>query len=130
LFRWQWKDASTKAMTDTPQDRTEPAREVVDGFGGKLLCYYFAFGDTDGIAICEFPDNASVAAFSLKASSSGAFARFETTPLLTAEEAQSAMQRVKTSNVKYRPPARNPRRAAPQYDAQHRAARNTLGAGE
>jgi uncharacterized protein with GYD domain len=105
LYRWQWKDASTKAMTDTPQDRTGPAREVVEGFGGKMLCYYFAFGDTDGIAICDFPDNATAAAFSFKAASSGAFARFETTPLLTAQEAQGAMQKVKSGNVKYRPPA-------------------------
>jgi uncharacterized protein with GYD domain len=104
FYRWQWKDTSTKAMTDTPQDRTGPAREFVEGFGGKMLCYYFSFGDYDGLAICEFPDNGSAAAFSLKAASSGAFARFETTPLLTGEEAQEAMHRVKTGGVNYRAP--------------------------
>jgi uncharacterized protein with GYD domain len=105
LYRWQWKDASTKAMTNAPHDRTGPARELVEGFGGKMLCYYFAFGEYDGLAICEFPDNGAAAAFSLKAASSGAFARFETTPLLTAHEAEEAMQRVKTSGVTYRPPS-------------------------
>jgi uncharacterized protein with GYD domain len=69
-----------------------------------MLCYYFPFGEYDGLAICEFSDNGAAAAFSLKAASSGAFARFETTPLLTAEEAQGAMQRVKTAGVNYRAP--------------------------
>nr|WP_294547069.1 GYD domain-containing protein [uncultured Rhodopila sp.] len=104
LYRWQWKDISTKALTETPQDRTGPAREVVEGFGGTLLCYYFSFGEYDGLGICEFPDNGSAAAFSLKAASSGAFARFETTPLLTAEEAQAAMRQVKNGGVHYRAP--------------------------
>jgi len=104
FYRWQWQTTSVKAMTETPQDRTAAAREVIEGYGGKMLCYYFAFGEYDGLAICEFPDNASAAAFSLKAASSGAFARFETTPLLTAGEAQEAMQRVKSGGVVYRPP--------------------------
>lgn len=104
LFRWQWKDASMKALTDNPHDRTGPARELVEGFEGKMLCYYFAFGEYDGVAICEFPNDGAAAAFSMKAASSGAFARFETTHLMTTEEAQAAMNRVKTAKVNYRPP--------------------------
>ena len=46
-----------------------------------------ALGDYDGLGICEFPDTVSVAACSMKAASTGAFARFETTALLTAGEA-------------------------------------------
>jgi uncharacterized protein with GYD domain len=41
-------------------------------FGGKLLCYYFALGDYDGLGIVEFSD--TVAACSMKAASTGAFA--------------------------------------------------------
>jgi uncharacterized protein with GYD domain len=104
LFHWQWKDPSMKALTDNPQDRTGPAREMVEGFGGRMLCYYFAFGKYDGIAICEFPDDRAAAAFSMKAASSGAFARFETTHLMTPQEAQAAMNHAKTANVTYRPP--------------------------
>ena len=50
------------------------------------------FGEYDGIAICEFPDNTSVAACSMSAASTGAFTRFETTTLLTAKEAEAAMK--------------------------------------
>lgn len=104
LLRWQFKDSTTKGLVERPQDRTAPARTLVEGFGGKLLCYYFAFGEYDGLAICEFPDGESAAALSMKAAASGAFARFETTALLTAQEAEAAMRRANSTKVDYRAP--------------------------
>ena len=103
-MRWMFKDAALKSMTDTPQDREPPARKPVEGFGGKLHHYYFMLGEYDGLAIVEFPDNASAAATSMRASASGAFARFETHPLMTTQEAQRAMQMVKDRAVAYRAP--------------------------
>jgi uncharacterized protein with GYD domain len=103
-LRWMFKDATVKAMTDRPQDREPPARELIESFGGKMHHYYFMLGEYDGLAIVEFPDNASAAATSMRASASGAFARFETHPLMTAQEAQQAMQMVKDSKVAYRAP--------------------------
>ncbi len=100
-MRWMFKDAALKSMTDTPQDREPPARELIEGFGGKLHHYYFMLGEYDGLAIVEFPDNASAAATSMRASASGAFARFETHPLLTTQKAQRAMQMVKDRAVAY-----------------------------
>ena len=52
----------------------------------------------------KFPDNASAAATSMRASAFGAFARFETHPLMTTQEAQRAMRMVKDSKVAYRAP--------------------------
>ena len=103
-MRWMFKDAALKSMTDKPQDREPPARELVEGFGGKLHHYYFMLGEYDGLAIVEFPDNASAAATGMRAGASGAFARFETHPLLTTQEAQRAMQMVKDRAVAYRAP--------------------------
>ncbi len=40
----------------------------------------------------------------MRASASGAFARFETHPLMTAQEAQRAMRMVKDRTVAYRAP--------------------------
>jgi uncharacterized protein with GYD domain len=104
LIRWQFKDATAKALVDKPQNRTAPATALIEGFGGKLISYYFALGDYDGLGICEFPDTISAAACSMKAASTGAFARFETTALLTATEAEAAMKRAKEAKVEYRAP--------------------------
>jgi uncharacterized protein with GYD domain len=58
-MRWMFKDAALKSMTDKPQDREPPARELIEGFGGKPHRYCFMLGEYDGLAIVEFPDNAS-----------------------------------------------------------------------
>lgn len=104
LFRWQFKDATARALVAKPQDRTAPATTLIEGFGGKLLCYYFALGEYDEVAVCEFPDAISIAACSMKAASTGAFARFETMALLTAAEAETAMKRANEVKVQYRAP--------------------------
>ena len=72
--------------------------------GGNLHSYFFAFGDYDGLAICEFPDNTAAAACSMTAASTGAFSRFETVSLLTAKEAEAAMKRARDTKTGYKPP--------------------------
>jgi uncharacterized protein with GYD domain len=56
-MRWMFKDAALKSMTDEPQDREAPARELVEGYGGRMLHYYFMLGEYDGLAIgtCSSP---------------------------------------------------------------------------
>jgi uncharacterized protein with GYD domain len=104
MLRWQFNSASAKALIDKPQDRTEQAVTLIKSFGGRLHSYYFAFGDYDGVGICEFPDNTSVAACSMTAASSGAFSRFETTALLTGKEAEAALQQAHETKTGYKPP--------------------------
>lgn len=104
MLRWQFKDSTAKSLVDKPQDRTKPATALIEGFGGKMHSYYFALGDYDGLGIVEFPDNVSIAACSMKAASTGAFSRFETVALLTAQEAEAAMKKAKTAKVAYKAP--------------------------
>ena len=102
-MRWMSKDAASKMMAGRSQHGEAPARELVEGCGGRMhQCSML--GEYDGLAIVEFPDDAAAAAASMRASASGAFARFETHPLLTAQEAQRAMQMVKDRAVAYRAP--------------------------
>src|SRR4029079_16608305 len=104
MIRWQFNSASAKAMVASPQDRTAPATTLIEGFGGQLHSYFFAFGEYDGLAICEFPDNTAAAACSMTAASTGAFSRFETMALLTAKEAQAAMKRAHDTKTGYKSP--------------------------
>jgi uncharacterized protein with GYD domain len=104
LMRWIWKDAAFKSMTDSPQDREVPAREIVEAYGGKMSHYYFMFGEFDGMLIAEFPDNESAAPCSMKITSAGVFERLETQVLMTAQEAQRSMQKVNVGGAAYRAP--------------------------
>jgi uncharacterized protein with GYD domain len=104
MIRWQLTDASAKALVGKPHDRTGAATALIEGFGGKLHSYYISFGEYDGVAICEFPDNTAAAACSMAGAATGAFTRFETTTLLTAKEAEAAMKHAHNTKTGYRPP--------------------------
>jgi uncharacterized protein with GYD domain len=60
--------------------------------GGKLECFYYAFGATDMFIIAELPDHASAASLNLAVAASGAIDS-ETIVLLTPEEIDEAKKK-------------------------------------
>lgn len=105
ISQWSFAAAQVKALVDNPQDRESAARQLVEAFGGRLLCYFFMIGERDGVLISEFPDNESAVGCTMRAAASGAFTAFESRALLTPAEAQRAMQKARTSAAAYRPPS-------------------------
>jgi uncharacterized protein with GYD domain len=79
--------------------RVAAATEAIEGLGGKIDAFYFAFGDTDVYVVADYPDNVSVAAAALAVSAGGG-ARVRTTVLLTPAEIDAATSKKTT----YRPP--------------------------
>jgi len=105
LLQWSYKDSQYKAFTDKPQDREKVIERVIRSFEGKLHGFYFAFGDYDGAAIMEFPDNESVAAFLLTVGGGGAVTKLHTTVLMTPAEAKKAMEKAHGTTSGYTPPS-------------------------
>ncbi len=104
MFQWRYKEAALKAMVQHPQDRSEAARAAIEAYGGKLHQFFFAFGDFDGVAISEFPDNESATAAALTIGAGGAASAIKTTVLISTEEAVRAMERAGTVRSGYTPP--------------------------
>ena len=106
LYRFSFTADTVKNLMANPQDRREAAGRVFAAHGGKMLSYYWMMGEFDGLAICDFPDSMSAVAVSMTVSASGAFTRFETTPLLTMEEALAAIGTARKASGSYQPPGR------------------------
>jgi uncharacterized protein with GYD domain len=79
--------------------RREAAAKVISSVGGKLECFYFAFGEDDVIGVFDVPDVATAAAVSLRVNSSGSLVS-KLTPLITPEEVDVAAK----EKVPFRPP--------------------------
>ncbi len=90
-------------MARNPQDRASAVRPLIEGLGGKLDAFYFAFGDDDVVVLAEVPDNVSAAALAIAVTSSGSLKSYRTTVLMTPQEAMEAMR--KATSAGYRPPA-------------------------
>jgi uncharacterized protein with GYD domain len=64
----------------------------VGALQGKLEAFYLALGEQDLILLADLPDNASATAFTLTVSKSRLL-RTTTTPLLSVEEADRALEK-------------------------------------
>jgi uncharacterized protein with GYD domain len=102
LARFSYTADAMKALINQPQDRSAAARELAETLGGKLLGFWYALGEFDGVYLMEAPDNASAAAVAMAVGASGALSQVETTVLLDMDEAQDAMR--KAAAATYRPP--------------------------
>jgi uncharacterized protein with GYD domain len=81
--------------------REDAVNKAVQGLGGKMHSFHFAFGDEDAIVIVELPDNVAAAALGLAVSSTG-LASVKTIVLLTPAEIDEAAKR----QVAYTPPGK------------------------
>ena len=72
--------------------RHEATEQLIKSLGGKLVAYYFAFGEYDGFAIIEGAENVDAAAAGLIVAASGSV-KTKTTVLLTPEEIDRATRK-------------------------------------
>jgi uncharacterized protein with GYD domain len=75
--------------------RVAAATELIEGLGGKVESFYFAFGGTDVYVVADFPDNVSAAAAALTVSAGGG-ATARTVVLITAAEVDAAVAKKTT----------------------------------
>ena len=94
-------DGTKGLLKDGGSKRRAAASTLVESLGGKIDCFYFAFGDTDVVAVVDMPDAASAAAASLAVNATGAVTS-RLTVLLTPEEIDQATRKSAT----YTPPGR------------------------
>ena len=83
-------------IRDSASGRRADVQAAVTALGGKVEAFYFAFGDDDAVIIVDLPNSIKAAALGLTISGSGAV-RIRTTPLLTVEDVDQALE-VKTQD--------------------------------
>ena len=103
LIQVPYNNQGISDLVKNPQDRSTAIRSVIEGMGGRIESFYFAFGDYDAVVIAELPDNASAAAFAMAVGAGGAMRSYKTTVLIPTAEAVEAMR--KASTLGYRPPS-------------------------
>lgn len=103
MFQASFTAEAWAKMVREPQNREQSIRPVVEKLGGKLIGYWFAFGDSDAVVIVQMPDNVSAAAASLAATAGGAISSLKTTVLMSVDESMQAMR--KAGAAGYRAPS-------------------------
>ncbi len=86
-------------------NRRAAADAIFGKMGGTISEMYFAYGDSDGLAIVDFPSDIDATAALLTVSASGAFAKTKTTVLMELEDSVKSMQIAKEVMDSYAKPA-------------------------
>ncbi|MEX5261265.1 GYD domain-containing protein [Kocuria sp. CPCC 205263] len=102
LSKFSYTPETWARMISRPEDRRLAAQANVESVGGKLHGFWYAFGEHDGYALWEAPDNVSMAAVALAITAGGALSSLETTVLMSVEDTLEALHR--TERITYRPP--------------------------
>ena len=92
-------DGARGLMKEGGTSRRAAIEQLVQGLGGRVEAFYFAYGESDAYVIIEVPDAAAGLALSLSVNASGAV-RLSTIPLITPEEMDAAVKK----SVAYRAP--------------------------
>jgi uncharacterized protein with GYD domain len=103
MFQVSFTPEAWAKMVAAPQNREQAIRPVIEKLGGKLIGYWFAFGESDALVIVQMPDNVSAAATSLAATAGGAVKSLKTTVLMSVDETMQAMR--KAGAAGYRAPS-------------------------
>jgi uncharacterized protein with GYD domain len=90
------------ALYRTKVDRRQVLSKMLEDAGGRLIDYYFAFGDSDVVVITEAPDNGTAASAVIAVARAGAVTEVRTTVLMSYEEGIQAIQR--SGEMGYSPP--------------------------
>ncbi len=100
LFRTRYtKDGVAGLIKEGGTGRQEALRQTIEGLGGKLESFYYAFGDDDLLLIVDLPSDEAATAFSIFVSAAGALA-VSCTVLITPEAIDGAIRKT----VAYRKP--------------------------
>jgi uncharacterized protein with GYD domain len=79
-----------KGMIVKPEDRADAVSRLLSKAGGRLIGYYFTFGEYDFLSIAEAESDTQMAAVLLAAGSGGGVTDLRTTVAMTSTDATGA----------------------------------------
>jgi uncharacterized protein with GYD domain len=93
LVQVSYTPEALSALIAKPQNRMAVVEKAVENLGGTFVGAWMSFGDYDLVMMLEMPNNVSAAALALSAAAGGSLKSIKTTPLLSIDQAQSALRK-------------------------------------
>lgn len=102
MIQFSYNSETVGKLIKNPENRSIAVGKLIEKLGGKLIAFYYTYGDYDGIVIADMPDTVSNLATTMAAFAGGGTSKLKTTILITVEEAMAAMK--KASGIKLAQP--------------------------
>ncbi len=95
MIQFVYKSETLGNLIKNPEDRSAVVGKLIEQLGGKLVGFYYSFGEYDGVVIADMPDNISLAATSIVSFAGGGTTKIKTTILMSVKDAMAAMEKAK-----------------------------------
>ncbi|MGI0129010.1 MAG: GYD domain-containing protein [Thermoplasmata archaeon] len=105
MLQFAYSHESWAAMLRKPEDRSVAIASVAKSMGGRLVSLYYHFGEFDGTAILEAPDDGTANALIFSVVASGSLRSTKTTRLYSPGDFMEALERAGKSG--YQPPGKS-----------------------
>jgi uncharacterized protein with GYD domain len=103
MIQARFTSEAWEALYTSDVDRREVISKMLSESGGRLIDYYFSFGDSDVIVVTEAPDNITASSAVIAVARSGAVTHVVTTVLMSYEDGIAALN--SSGAMEYQPPA-------------------------
>src|SRR6266480_5124222 len=104
MVQFNYTTEAWQTLTQKPQDRSVGLSAMVQKAGGRLIGLYYCFGEYDGVALLEAPDDNAALATSIMSVTPGHIKANKMTRLFTVEETMEAMR--KAGNLAFQGPSK------------------------
>jgi len=99
MIQFSYKSETVGKLLKNPEDRSVAVRNLIEKLGGKMLAFYYCYGDYDGLLIADMRDSSSGLAASMAAFAAGGTSKLKTTVLISMEETMEAMKKATGVNI-------------------------------
>ncbi len=99
MLQFSYSATAWAALAKDPANRRALVETMMKKLGGRLVDLYYHFGDFDGTAIVEAPDDITAFAAVIAAVAPGHIKTTRTTRLMTVEETIEAMKKAGTVSL-------------------------------
>jgi uncharacterized protein with GYD domain len=102
MLQFSYSHESWTALITRPEDRTTALEGIAKSLGGRMVALYYHFGEYDGTAIFEVPDDAAASAAVMAVNATGAVRATKTTRLYSVADLVQSL--AMAGKVVYSPP--------------------------
>jgi len=96
MVQFAYTPETVAKLAKNPEDRSKAVGALLEKLGGRLVAYYYTFGEYDGFVIAEMPDQVSGLAASIVSYLGGGVTKLKTTVLIPVDEAMQAMKKAQS----------------------------------
>jgi uncharacterized protein with GYD domain len=100
MVQFSYKAEAIQNLISSPEDRSKVVKALIEKLGGKMLSFYYTYGEYDGFVIAEMPDNVTALATFLASSNPATISKLKTTILIPVSEAMQAMKKAQGLTIK------------------------------